>query len=768
MKEYGAIKSLVGERVAWKAYYITSRRFYHLPLCRQCGYNRLPQFNSEIQNIHTFYRKEFVLKNKKIKRAKLFITADDIYKLYLNSALVGEGPAQSYPFAYNYNCYDVTELLQSGENVIAVHVYYGGLFNLYLMSADNLSGMIAQLEVEYEDSEKEIIISDRSWVWRECEAYTPAFLYGYQTQFSEDIDMSKLCVGWKESNYADASWQNADVVSYGCPAEYNFVPQITPPVSYERIYPVEIKQIEGGYFFDFGKEIAATLHAVFNGNGGDVVEIRFGEELNADGRVRFEIRANCKYSDKITLSGGEDVLDYFDYKGYRYAEIIGAPSGFDVSDVFSLSRHYPFPKEPASFHCSDSNLNGIWDICAYGVKIGTQDTYYDCMTREKGGFVGDAYITGLSHLLLTADTRIYEKFIFDLKNSSRYCPTIMAHIPSYNINICVEYSALAPFFIEQFYNYTGNKSLVKESLFVVEGVWEYYSQFLNDDGVLEAVSHMPKVPEDMECILIDWPQNLRDGYDMKAAEEGVCTTVNMFFYGLLKSAARLYRIIGDEERAAHFEKLYTKMGQGIISLLYDPTDGLFFDATESEHKSLHANAMQLFFGLEVPGGYNKIRDLLMQKGLNCGVYFAFFVIEGLYKAGYYEDAYRLLMNESEHSWVNMLREGATTCMEVWGADQKWNCSWCHPWSSSPIYFVTSRVMGIDLDGLGEGKLRICPHIDQGLEYATLSLPLPCGRVTAKFVRCDGKIEYFIDAPSSLEVVFEEDDDIVYKKEHIED
>ena len=65
MKEYGAGMSLVGESVAWKAYYITSRRFYHLPLCRQCGYNRLPQFNSEIQNIHTFYRKEFVLKIKK-------------------------------------------------------------------------------------------------------------------------------------------------------------------------------------------------------------------------------------------------------------------------------------------------------------------------------------------------------------------------------------------------------------------------------------------------------------------------------------------------------------------------------------------------------------------------------------------------------------------------------------------------------------------------------------------------------------------------------
>ena len=123
MKEYKNVKALAGEQTVWKAYYITSQRFYHLPVGHHYGFNREPQFNSEIRNVHTFYRKEFSLKDKGIKKARLFITADDIYKLYLNSTMVGEGPAQSYPFAYNYNCYDVTELLRSGENTLAVHVY---------------------------------------------------------------------------------------------------------------------------------------------------------------------------------------------------------------------------------------------------------------------------------------------------------------------------------------------------------------------------------------------------------------------------------------------------------------------------------------------------------------------------------------------------------------------------------------------------------------------------------------------------------------------
>ena len=45
------------------------------------------------------------------------------------------------------------------------------------MSADNLSGMIAQLEIEYEDGERQIVVSDRSWICCECDAYTTSYTY---------------------------------------------------------------------------------------------------------------------------------------------------------------------------------------------------------------------------------------------------------------------------------------------------------------------------------------------------------------------------------------------------------------------------------------------------------------------------------------------------------------------------------------------------------------------------------------------------------------
>ena len=39
------------------------------------------------------------------------------------------------------------------------------------------------------------------------------------------------------------------------------------------------------------------------------------------------------------------------------------------------------------------------------------------------------------------------------------------------------------------------------------------------------------------------------------------------------------------------------------------------------------------------------------------------------------------------AWANMLSEGATTCFEAWGKDQKWNTSLFHPWATAPAIFL---------------------------------------------------------------------------------
>jgi hypothetical protein len=82
---------------------------------------------SQYRNEHILFRRKFSV--DKFSSAKIYITADDYYKLYINGKFVSQGPAPSYHFRYNYNEVDIGKYLQTGENVIAVHTLYQGLIN---------------------------------------------------------------------------------------------------------------------------------------------------------------------------------------------------------------------------------------------------------------------------------------------------------------------------------------------------------------------------------------------------------------------------------------------------------------------------------------------------------------------------------------------------------------------------------------------------------------------------------------------------------------
>ena len=92
---------------------------------------------------------------------------------------------------------------------------------------------------------------------------------------------------------------------------------------------------------DFGKNYVGYLTARANGARGELLKLRFGQELNEDGTVRYQMRCNCVYADEWILSGENDNLIQFDYKSFRYAEI-ECDEEVLLSDIALVARHYPF------------------------------------------------------------------------------------------------------------------------------------------------------------------------------------------------------------------------------------------------------------------------------------------------------------------------------------------------------------------------------------------------------------------------------------------
>ena len=117
------------------------------------------------------YRSHFVA-SKKILSATIFITSHGMYEAHMNGKRIGDAYLTPGWTSYNkrlqYQVYDVTALLKTGENAIGVTIGsgwyrtplgWGSNRNLY----GSKTALLLQLEINYTDGSKEIIGSGDSW-----------------------------------------------------------------------------------------------------------------------------------------------------------------------------------------------------------------------------------------------------------------------------------------------------------------------------------------------------------------------------------------------------------------------------------------------------------------------------------------------------------------------------------------------------------------------------------------------------------------------------
>jgi alpha-L-rhamnosidase len=714
----------------WKAKWITDPRFAGLQpmnlLHKEVQPIEAPEHRPDLQNQHTLVRKRFEV-TLPVGEAYLDISGDDYYKLYINGEFVGQGPAPGYHFHYYYNRIDVSRYLRPGANVIAVHLYYQGLINRVWNSGDYRQGMIAELQVNGVLT----LVSDNSWKCCRAAEYTGRETFGYVTQYVEDIDSRLQHKGWVERDYDDRDWENASEKDGD---DHRLVRQETPLLQVYELKPAEVRTLEPGHFWvDFGVEITGQLSLTAQGVSGQTAEIRYGEELEAGSsdRVRYRLRCNCNYRDMWTLSGGGDRLDAYDYKAFRYVELLAPPGVLQPESLKAIVRHYPFEESKCRFNSSAPLLNRIWEICKNGVKYGAQEVFVDCPSREKGQYLGDFTVTGPSHIYLTGDLRLYKKTLQDFALSARICPGLMAVAPGNHMQEIADFSLQWPLQLLKFYQHSGDLQFLREMAPVAEAIIAYFQRYQRADGLLENVKD--------KWNLVDWPENLRDEYDFDLAQpvvgDGCHNVINAFYCGAVQAVNIIRRSLG-----IGFDDRFPQLKAAFIKAFYREDLKLLADSAVSDHTALHSNFIALYFDLVPVEAQPYITALIRRKKLNCGVYNAYFLLKGLARMGEYRLVYELLTGEDEHSWANMIREGATTCFEVWGKDQKWNTSLCHPWASAPISVIIEDIIGIKPLQPGWSEVLFEPRLPDSLEFLDLEFSTVKGRFKVGFSQGRTKLE----------------------------
>lgn len=679
-----------------------------------CFHKELETFEEEehdqdLLNRHTLFRKQFCVEEE-IEEAYLNISGDDYYKCYINGHFVGQGPAPSYHFAYNYNQFKINEFLQQGDNLIAVHVYYQGEINRVWNSGDYRQGLIADLVI----NDKLAIATDSSWKYSVSKAYTSLGLTGYKTQYLEQVDGRLWDPLWNTLNYDDSSWEEAMV---NLNDDHQIIEEGTKSLQvYNRTCEKFEKLDDGHYFIDFGQELTGQFTCRLKGKSGEEVEVRCGEELldGSANEVRYKMRCNCDYQDLWILSGEEEDLEFFDYKAFRYVEVIGPKSLEIIGDFKATVRHYPFDDDLYKFESSNTMINQIVNVCKNGVKYGTQEVFVDCPTREKGQYLGDFTITGHSHIYLSGSCDMYRKTLRDFANSSLICPGLMAVAPGNYMQEIGDFSLQWPLQIYQYYMQTGDKDLLVELYETMVGLEQYFKNYEREDGLLVNVTE--------KWNLVDWPDNLRDDYDFELSKpigEGCHNVINAHYYGMKLYAEKIREIIGlkPHHDLGSFVKTFD-------NVFYNDKTSLFIDCEGSSHSAAHSNALPMFYGMFLHEDKQVAIDLLKNKVQHCGVYMSYFVLKALCMEGEYDAVFKLI----ESLWSTMVNEGATTCYEAWGKDQKFNTSLCHPWASAPISILVEDIMGLKPKMPGWEEVSFKPNIPENLEYLNAQIPIKTGIV----------------------------------------
>ncbi len=622
----------------------------------------------QLQNKHILYRRTFTA--PAFANAALQITADDFYKLYINGSYVAEGPTPSYPHAYYYHTIDVTPYLQEGQNTLAVHTYYQGLRNRVWVSGDLRQMLWCTLALDG----KTVLVSDGDWKCAYHSGYSACGRLGYDTGFAECYNSAAPEAGFETNDFDDSGWDNALPNTRG---GWSLIPQPTPPVEIERLEPSAIDSGEGWMTLTFPTEAAGNLTAVAKGKPGDRVVLFYGEELNADGSVRYEMRCNCRYREEWILSGGEDVLKLYDYKAFRYAEL-RFPAGVEITKVALLARHAPFTRR-YTYPTADPRLQKVLDLCANTVRYGTMEQFIDCPTREKGAYLGDMMVSGRAHAILTGDATLLKQAAENFARSAFICPGLMAVAGASHMQEIADYSLEFPALLTWIYAFDSDIDFLRRMEPAATALYRYFAAFENADGLLSGVD---------KWNLVDWPANLRDGYDFPLENPigpGLHNVINALWYGLKLALGEIYSILGiSAELGAR------RTRASFIRTFYRPESGLFADSRGSDHCAVHSQVFPLLFGIadgkEIPR--QPLVDAIAAAGLpSMGVYMAYFALCALRQAG--EDALCLTLATSPDAWLNMIAQGATVTFEAWGKEQKWNTSLFHPWAVAPaaVFYV---------------------------------------------------------------------------------
>ncbi len=678
-----------------------------------------------------YLRKEFKIKQP-VKRAMLYATALGLYEMRLNGERVGDDyftPGWTdYHQRIYYNTYDVTAMLDEGENVVGALLAdgwfsgYSGL-NKQRDRYGEETRLRAQLVVEYEDGRTDVFGTDESW-----RASTGPTLEA-DLFMGETYDARLGMPGWDRVGFDAAAWAAvSDTSRIRTPVQA--YPSVTVK-AFQELTPRSVSEPEASVFiFDMGRNFAGFARLKVEAEAGTELVLRFGERLHSDGTLFTTNLNGARATDTYICKGdGVEVWEpRFTYHGFQYVELTGYPGtpGSEVVTGIELTSSTPVT---GRFECSNPMLNQLYKNIAQTQRANFMDIPTDCPQRdERLGWTGDAQAYIRAACFNSDVQSFFRKWLVDLEDAQRPNGDFPRFAPSLSGAgsggaAWADAGVICPWALYEFY---GDQALLERQYESMKRFIEFREKNYKYHGFGDWL-HLGE-PTSKKLISIAYTAG-----SAKILSE-IATVLKE------KSDARQYEKIYESFRKTFNREFVDKKGriEGDTQTAY--VLALGFDLLDEKERVLAEEG--LIEKIEEANGH-----------LTTGFVGTRDLMNVFSKIGRTDVAYRLLLNDTFPSWLFSVKHGATSIWEHWDGwtpedgllDVRDN-SFSHYTYGSVGQWMFENIGGIKSAEAGFKEIVIQPVMTEHLTLANVSYDSIHGRIAVEWKRDGTNVALNVEIP----------------------
>lgn len=710
--------------------------------------------NSITADKHTsapMLRKSFNI-SKDIAKARIYIVGLGLYELYVNGEYPDDtvlSPAHTqYDDTVHYRAYDVTSMLSSGKNAIAVELG-DGFYHLNLGSWNWNSApwyddtkLLFELDIEYTDGTKETIISDESW-----KTYGDGPVIVNNMYLGETYDATKEVKNWTSATFDDSKW---DAVSMMNAPTGDIVFENMEPMRRLATYTPTVKNAGEGKWL-IANPLMVTGWAKINIDApkGTEIKIAYGEKLDSNGNFIYPAFSGNDLQRDVYIAGGYEGETYepkYSYKGYKYILVENHVAEIKPEDVecYIIANDVELI---SNFETGNKTVNDLHAITVRTLLNNFQGKPTDTPVYEKNGWTGD-YNVALDMIHYNFDVSNFNaKFMQDMEDAQTadgMVPLVAPlaanwsgghkHNPSWNMAyIDGVYSS---------WQYSGNFSLVEEHYDSMRACALAYIKVLEGNGYVW-----------LDDLYGDWVVPDHVGAYSPEGSGIICTA---YAYRGLECMAIFAEEMGKSADAAEYREVMAKVYTAFNEKYYDAEKG-YYDtgwwnsASNANKYRQTSNLIPLAFGL-CPEEYKAsvaasvVTDIVDTHSLhlNTGCIGTKHVLPELSNAGYGNIAYKLLMQDTYPSWGYWLVNGSDSAWESWPIGAR---SYNHYFLATYDDWFFTHLAGIrDIEN-GYETVTLRPEVYREVGYTDMTLNTVRGELSSHWYFAeDNSLKWDITIP----------------------